>query len=159
MLKKALAAVVIWLAACSPLPTPSAPPPSAVPVPSISAGPTATQVSPAPTITFNFDVENHSGLGVVVSVASDTEAAMHGFEPGQRGTISITLGNPQNGIGVEIQGSECRLLASGLFPTPGAFTLLVEDELPAGSIELLTRAGASETPLPLPSNALVGCGG
>jgi hypothetical protein len=124
---------------------------------SASARPPASQV-PSPT-TFSFDVENHASIGVVVSVASDTAATLPGFEPGQRGTISIGLRNPQNGISVEIQGTECRLLATAMYPTPSPFTLLVEDGAQAGSIQLSTRAGRSSTPIPLPSNALVGCGG
>lgn len=105
------------------------------------------------------DVENRASIGVVVSVASDTAATLPGFEPGQRGTISISLRNPHNGISVEIQGTECRLLASAMYPTPSPFTLLVENGAQSGSIQLSTRAGESSTPIPLPSNSLVGCGG
>jgi hypothetical protein len=112
----------------------------------------------SPTV-FAFDVENHASVAVVVSVASDTAATLPGFEPGQRGTISIPLRNPQNGIAVEIQGTECRLLASATYQTPPRFTLLVEDGPQAGSVKVSTRSGASTTPIPLPSNSLVGCGG
>jgi hypothetical protein len=108
---------------------------------------------------FSFDVENRASIGVIVSVASDTAATLPGFEPGQRGTISIKLLNPANGIGVEIQGAECRLLASAMYPTPGAFTLVVDDGAEAGAVELSTRPGAVATPIPLPSNSLIGCGG
>jgi hypothetical protein len=96
---------------------------------------------------------------VIVSVASDTAATLPGFDPGQRGTISISLRNPQNGISVEIQGTEWRLLASAMYPTPSPFTLLVDDGAQTGSVNLSTRAGGSSAPIPLPSNSLVGCGG
>jgi hypothetical protein len=95
----------------------------------------------------------------VVSVASDRAATLPGFEPGQRGTISISLRDPQNGISVEIQGTGCRLLAGETYIAPSPFTLLVEDGPQSGSIKLSTRAGVSSTPMPLPSNSLVGCGG
>jgi hypothetical protein len=96
---------------------------------------------------------------VIVSVATDTAATLPGFEPGQRGTISIALLNPQNAISVEIQGPECRLLESARYPTPSPFTLLVTDGPQPGTVKLSTRAGAASTPIPLPSNGLVGCGG
>jgi hypothetical protein len=110
-------------------------------------------------ILFSFDVENRASIGVIVGVASDTAAVLPGFEPGQRGTISIRLLNPQNGIGVEIQGSGCRLLASAIFPTPLPFTLVVEDGADAGGVKLSTVEGVSATPIPMPTNALVGCPG
>jgi hypothetical protein len=108
---------------------------------------------------FSFDVENRATIGVVVSVASDAAATMPGFEPGQRGTISIKLFNPTNGIGVEIQGVGCRLLASAMYPTPGPFTLVVEDGADAGAIRISTVTGTAEAPIPLPTNSLEGCGG
>ncbi len=156
----ALAAVVMSLAACSPVPSPdptiAAPSHAALtPVPTATTGP-GPVVGP---VMFSFDVENRASIGVIVSVASDTAATLPGFEPGQRGTISIKLLNPANGIGVEIQGAECRLLASAMYPTPGAFTLVVEDGAEAGAVELSTRPGAAATPIPLPSNSLIGCGG
>lgn len=156
------AALLLALAACSPMPSPSGRPSDPV----ASAIPSATEASREPTtvpiaqrINFTFDVENHSRLPVVVSVASDTAATMPGFEPGQRGTVSIALLNPKNGIGVEIQGAECRLLTSSFYPTPIPFTLVVEDGTGPGTVRLLTVAGTSSTPLPLPTNSLVGCGG
>lgn len=162
-MRLALAALLITLWACASTPDPSEDPKTAVPsaIPTVSSAPRTPPTalpttSPAP---FAFDVENHASIGVVVSVASDTAATLPGFLPGQRGTISIGLRNPRNGISVEIQGTECRLLASAMFPTPGPFTLLVQDGPRAGSIHLSTRAGASRTPIPLPSNPLVGCGG
>jgi hypothetical protein len=166
-MRRALAALLITLGACAPAPSPTSQPPTSLPSATVAATP-ATRTPPfntpgnpptASPTTFTFDVENHAIIGVVVSVASDTAATMPGFEPGQRGTISISLRNPQNGIAIEIQGSECRLLASARFPTPGSFTLLVEDGPQAGSIKLSTLAGASSTPIPLPSNSLFGCGG
>jgi hypothetical protein len=118
-----------------------------------SIRPTAT-----PTL-FRFDVENHASVPVVVSVASDAAATLPGFEPGQRGTVAIRLLNPRNGIGVEIQDGECHLLDSGHYPTPDPFTLRIEDGPEAGTVRLSTRAGASTSPIPLPSNSLVGCRG
>lgn len=108
---------------------------------------------------FSFDVENRSRVPIIVSVASDTAAMMPGFEPGQRGTISIGLKNPQNGISVEIQAPGCRLLASAMLPTPVPFTLFVDDAPGAGIVRLSTVAGTGLTPLPLPINSLEGCGG
>lgn len=96
---------------------------------------------------------------MIVSVASDAAAELPGFEPGQRGTISIALLNPLNGIGVEIQGVGCRLFVAGNFPTSRPFTLLIDDAAEAGNIRLSTVAGTSSPPLPLPANTLVGCGG
>jgi hypothetical protein len=129
--------------------------------PTTSAGPTpgsAGSADASPT-TFSFDVENRSSIGVIVSVASDTAATMPGFEPGQRGTISIKLLNPVNGIGVEIQGTGCRLLASEMYPTPGSFTLVVDDGAGTGTVKLSTEPKTAPQPIPLPSNSLVGCGG
>jgi hypothetical protein len=162
-MRRTLTALLITLAACSPIPGPSAKPPASLPTPTAAATPGSTARPAAkPTaspFTFSFDVENRASIGVVVPIVSDTAATMPGFEPGQRGTISISLRNPENGIGVEIQGNECRLLTSGMYPTPVPFTLLVEDGPEAGTVQLSTRAGASSTPIPLPSNSLVGCGG
>lgn len=156
----ALAAVAMSLVACSPMPSPestitAASHAAVTPVPTTSTG-LGPIVGP---VTFSFDVVNEASTGVIVSVASDTAATMPGFEPGQRGTISIKLLNPANGIGVEIQGGECRLLASAMYPTPGAFTLVVEDGAEAGAVKLSTRPGGAAKPIPLPSNSLVGCGG
>lgn len=168
----ALAASLLTLWACASPPVPSSQPqtvPSSTAAvssgsrtPSLdpSAKPAMPSPSPSPShFAFAFDVESHSSIGVVVGVASDTAATLPGFEPGQRGTISIGLLNPQNGISVEIQGTECRLLASAHYPTPIPFTLLVEDGPEPGTVTLSTRSGASSTPIPLPSNALVGCAG
>ena len=121
---------------------------------------TEADLGPAPTeSTFSFDVENRSRVPVVVSATSDAGATMAGFEPGQRGTMSLPLRFPQNGVRIEVQGTECRLLASGNFSTPEPFTLLVEYAAGAGNVQLATVAEVSVTPLPLPTNALVGCGG
>jgi hypothetical protein len=46
-----------------------------------------------------------------------------------------------------------------MYIAPSPFTLLVEDGPQSGSVQLSTRAGTSSTPIPLPSNSLVGCGG
>jgi hypothetical protein len=158
----ALAALLFLLAACGPAPTSSAQPSSPVPTADPSASVPSIEPTTAPTASptiFSFDVENRSQVPVIVSIASDTGAVLPGFEPGQRGTISIPLLNPQNGIGVEVQGVGCQLLASGAFPTPAPFTLVVEDAVGAGNVQLSTVAGAASTPIPLPTNSLVGCGG
>jgi hypothetical protein len=121
---------------------------------------TASPVEPSPSpIVFNFDVENDSSVGVVVSVVSDVAAWLPGFEPGERGTVSIELGTPRNGIGIEIQDGKCGLLASGHYPTPTPFTLIIADGTKPGVVQLSTRAGAAASPMPLPSNPLAGCGG
>ena len=152
-----VAALVVSLAACSPAPSPepAASQAALTPVPTTTTGP-GPVVGP---VVFSFDVENRASIGVIVSVASDTAATMPGFEPGQRGTVSIKLLNPANGIGVEIQGFGCRLLASEMYPTPRAFTLVIEDGAEAGTVKLLTRPDTAATPIPLPSNSLVGCPG
>lgn len=163
---RVLALVVAALVvACSPTPptsptpasTPTRLPPTATPSANPTAAPSAS-AGASPT-TFSFDVENRASIGVIVSVASDTAATMPGFEPGQRGTVSIGLLNPANGISVEIQGTACRLLASAMYPTPGGFTLVVENGAGAGSVKLSTRRETAGQPIPLPSNSLVGCGG
>jgi len=162
-MRRTLAAILITLGACAPTPGPTAEQPTSRPSATAKATP-ATRTpptnppAPSPTV-FAFDVENHASIGVVVSVASDTAATLPGFEPGQRGTIEIPLGNPQNGISVEIQGTECRLLASAMYPTPSPFTMLVVDGSQSGSVKLSTRAGAFASPIPLPSNSLMGCSG
>jgi hypothetical protein len=117
--------------------------------------PRPTEPSPSP-ITFSFDVENHSSMGVVVSVVSDRAHLLPGLEPGQRGTISIPLYDAQNGIYIEIEDGMCGLLAK-LYPTPIPFTLIVTDGAQPGSVVLSTRAGTVESPMPLPSNSLRGC--
>jgi len=84
---------------------------------------------------------------------------MPGFEPGDKGTITILLRNPENGIGVEVQREGCHLLAKGMYPTPVPFTLFVDDAPGAGNVRLSMVAGSSAIPLPLPVNSLRGCGG
>jgi len=140
-----------------------------VPIPSTGRSPTADLPSPSPETTiaadsatpflFSFDVENRSHVPVIVSVASDDAAELPGFEPGQLGTVTIQLSNPQNGIGIEVQGVGCRVLAKATYPTPARFTLLIDDATTTGAITLSTREGPESSPLPLPSNSLVGCGG
>ena len=166
-MRRAFAALSVTLGACTPAPSPTSEPPTSLPSATVAATP-ATRTPPflpspnpptASPTTFTFDVENHASIGLVVSVASDTAATLPGFEPGQGGTISISVRDPQNGISVEIQGTGCRLLASETYIAPSPFTLLVEEGPQSGSITLSTRAGVSRTPMPLPSNSLVGCGG
>lgn len=156
--------VAALLVACSPVRTPPASTatamslvPTTIPSDSATAKPVGS-TDAVPT-TFSFDVANRASIGVIVSVMSDTAGTMPGFEPGQRGTVSINLLNPDNGIGVEIQAPGCRLLATADYPTPGTFTLVVEDGPKAGTIKLSTSPGVAATPIPLPSNSLVGCGG
>ena len=151
-MRLALVAILIVLEACSATPNPSAPVQRSVPG-------TALPVQPATSPgNFRVDVENEASVGVVVSVASDTATLMPGFEPGERGTISIPLLNPENGITVEIQGPGCRVIASGRYPSSVSFTLLVTDG-PAGTVQVSRRSWTFVPPLPLPANSLVGCGG
>ena len=161
-------ALLFAVAACSPAPSPSVQPPTAStqsPSPVLTRVPSATVTSPltpAPTASptaFAFDVENRSHVAVVVSAGSDAAGTWAGFESGQRGTIVISLFNLQNGIGVEVTGGGCSVLASGSFPTLAPFTLLVEDGAGRGEVKLSAVAGAASTPLPLPTNSLHGCGG
>lgn len=153
-------ALVVSLAACSPAPSPYPASPSAAQA-ALTPVPTTTDGSEPVSgpVMFSFDVENRSSIGVIVSVVSDTAATMPGFEPGQYGTVSIKLLNPANGIGVEIQGVGCSPLADASYPTPGGFTLVVEDGAEAGTVRLSTRPEMAAAPIPLPSNSLVGCGG
>jgi hypothetical protein len=124
--------------------------------------PTAT---PEPTfVTFAFDVENRSRLGVVIRADGDTASlgAWLGLETGQRGTAVLSLAYPSLGIYVEVQGvrqTACSTLAGPLKFAATPFTLVIEDGSTTGTVTLSTRAGASTTPLPQPSNALGGCAG
>ncbi len=104
-------------------------------------------------------MENRSTIALIVWVVSDAGGGTAGFEPGQRGTISLSLLDPQNGTAVEIQGCRCRLLASGSYPTPVPFTLVVSDGSKPGTIRLSTRAGVSGSPIPLPTSLVGGCPG
>ena len=158
---RALAIAAFAIVGCTTLrPSPVPTTPTTIP-PLATNSPTAEPTN-EPTVVpflFTFDVENRSSRGVVVSVASDYGASLPGFAPGQRGTISIHLLNPQNGIGVEIQDGACGLLAKALYSTPDPFTLIVDDGAKPGEIALSTREGASATPMPLPSNDLEACFG
>jgi hypothetical protein len=157
-MRRTVAILLIGLSACSPAPSPSAEPSLALAT--ITAKTTATQLptepSPSP-ITFSFDVENHSSVGVVLSVRSDYTGLLPGLEPGQRGTISILFEDPQTGIGIEIQDGACGLLAKGFYSTLMPFTLVVTDGAQPGSVVLSTRARVVPSPIPLPSNPLRGC--
>jgi hypothetical protein len=157
-LRWTLAALIVGLAACTSVPSPSAQPSLTALSPTATPTPVPAPPSSVPT-TFRFDVENHASVGVVVSVVSDVAAWLPGFEPGQSGTILIALGNAQNGILIEIQDGKCGLLAKASYPTPTSFTLIVEDASTAGTVRLSTREGIAPTSLPLPSNDLQGCGG
>lgn len=108
---------------------------------------------------FSFDVQNRSSVGVIVSVAGDAGATMPGFEPGQSGTVTVPLANAANGIHVEIQGGGCTVLATADYAMAAPFTLIVGDGAEAGSVKLSTLGSLSSTPIPLPSNGLIGCGG
>ena len=121
-----------------------------------SPAPTPT---PEPTVIFSFDVENRSSIPIIVSVVSDRAAMLPGFEPGQRGTISLPLVNPGNGIYIEFQVGDCVVITTARYPTPDPFTLLIDDGAAAGTIRLSTLPGITATPMPLPSNDLEGCGG
>ena len=150
-------------AACTSMPTPSAGPPAGTsPVVEATVAATAPPPATEPTSSyflFRFDVENRSRIGVVVSVASDTAAALPGFEPGQSGSITIPMLSPASTIGVEIQVGSCKVGASATYPRPTPFTLLILDGARSGEIVLSTRVGVSAAPIPLPSNSLLGCGG
>ena len=78
-------------------------------------------------IEFRFDVENRTQRTLIVSVAGDAEAAMPEFAGGQRGSVSLRVLNPTNGIGLELIGPDCELLAEAILPTPQPFTLVLEE--------------------------------
>jgi len=150
------------LSGCGGTTTPSAPlstAPRATIVSPSAAGTSPTSDLAASPVLFSFDVRNESSRGVIVSVASDYGASLPGFAAGQKGTISIHLLNPTNGIGVEIQDGACGLLAKALYPTPEPFTLIVKDGASTGQIVLSTVTEVAPTPLPLPSNDLQPCFG
>jgi hypothetical protein len=86
-------------------------------------------------------------------------ATLPGFLPGQRGTISLDMIDPSNGLAVEIQRHPYILLAEDTYLAPEPFTLLIQDGPNPGSIELGTRPGVVQPSMPLPSNDLIGCGG
>lgn len=108
---------------------------------------------------FSFDVQNRSSVAVIVSATSDAGAVMPGFEPGQSGTVTVPIANPANGIGVEVQAPGCRVLATDNYPTPGPLTLVIMDGPQPGTVQLSTLRAVSSPPIPLPSNALIGCAG
>jgi hypothetical protein len=115
-----------------------------IPVPSPSAG--------GP-ITFAFDVENRTERTLIVSVASDTAAIMPEFAAGQKGTVSITVLHPANGIGVEIIEGPCDLVGESMYPTPAPFTLVIEDGADPASVTLSTLPTIGTTPMPQPPEA------
>lgn len=126
---------------------------------SVECQPVQEQPRARPTATtFSIDVVNQSRVDVVVSVESDYGHTMVGFEPGQQGTVSIVMVDPKHGITVEVLQA-CDVLAAGDFPALGPFTLLVEDGPHRDTIKIETRAAASRTPMPLPSNSIWLCGG
>jgi hypothetical protein len=159
-------ALLIGLAACGPAPIPSPVPAASFPTPAASSPTPAPTPASVPTPTpataraiFSFDVENDSSVPVIVSVATDAAATLPGFLPGQRGTISLDMIDPSNGLAVEIQRHPCILLAEDTYLAPEPFTLLIQDGPNPGSIELGTRPGVVQPSMPLPSNDLIGCGG
>ena len=158
-----LVIAILAVAACSTVQPSSAPATAAIATIQPTLGATALATAPpapSPTNTaFHFDVVNRTGGSVVVSVASDVAAELPGFAPGQSGTIEIELGNPTNGIGVEIQDGKCGVLATATYPTPTPFTLVIENAGESGHLRLSTQPGTAASPIPLPSNSIVGCGG
>jgi hypothetical protein len=112
---------------------------------------------PPPTsgpIAFAFDVENRTQRTLIVSVASDAAAAMPEFVGGQSGTVSITVADPTNGIGVEvIAGPGCDILANGTFPTPRPFTLVIEDAADPSTVRLSARPTVASAAMPQPRDA------
>ena len=145
-----------------PYPSPSAQAPSPLPTASGTLSPIET---PEPSYTsFAFDVENHSSVGVAIRADGNTAYVMGwlALEAGQRGTATMSLGYPKLGIYVEVQGVgavACKVLVPSFHLAAVPFTLVIEDGPGAGTIRVSTRAGASATPLPQPSNALGGCPG
>jgi hypothetical protein len=104
-------------------------------------------------ITFAFDVENRTQRTLIVSVASDGAATMPEFAGGQRGTVSITILNPTNGIGVEIIEGPCALVGEATLPTPIPFTLVIENGSDPTSVTLSTLPNVGATPMPQPAEA------
>ena len=115
---------------------------------------TGCEAGPSQTA-FRFDVDNRSEVAIVVSVVSDTNGLMQGFIPGEQGTITIPLGSPNNGIGVEIlRALDCTYLVEGTqtFPTPVPFTLIVDGGPDPGSGVLTVEREVAPDMLPRPQN-------
>lgn len=126
----ALVVVALALTACSPTPTPS------------------------PNV-LRIDVVNRSRSWVVVSVGTDAAGAMPGFLPGQSGTIMIPLGDPANGVSVEVLGPpSCQALATGSFPSTQPFTLLLDDPPGLQGVVLTSRLGVAQSAIPVPKDTL-----
>jgi hypothetical protein len=167
-MRRLLVALLLAVSACA-NPSPSAPSlsPSAheASAEPISSGTTSPTETPDPSYTsFGFDVENHSSVGVAIRADGDTAYVMAwlALEAGQGGTATMSLGYPQLGVYVEVQGvreAACSVLVPSVHLAAVPFTLVIEDGPGAGTVTVSTRAGASATPLPQPSNTLGGCPG
>jgi hypothetical protein len=105
-------------------------------------------------------VENRTRRAVVVSVASDTAAVMPQFLAGQRGTISIAILDPGNGIGVEILGVPgCAVLAEDTLPTPEPITLVLEDGTAPSTVSISLLGTAVAEPMAQPAASTECLGG
>lgn len=130
--------------------------------PSVSHGePGPTDIPTASPIAFRIDVENRSRLPVVVSLATDLEASMFGFEPGDSGTIVISLGSSENGVSLEILGPsiECGYLNQAMASTSEPFTIVLTDASVAHKLVLSLQPGVEGSTQPLPTNELTCPGG
>jgi hypothetical protein len=113
-----MVATLTLTGACTPTPSPST---SAA---SLPASPPAGQV--ASPVGLAVTVVNRSTLPAVVSLSTDAEAQMVGLLPGEHGTVSLTVGSPQNGIGVEVLVPPlCRPAAATSYPSLSSFSVFV----------------------------------
>lgn len=142
-------------------PTPS--PHSVAPVPTTTAAaslattPAASLATtpPAPVVAVAITVFNRSHTSVVVSATTDVAGRMAGFRSGERGTISIDVSTPNNGVGVEVlDAANCAALVTESYPSRVPFTLFVDDGSGGSRITLTTAAEPSAGGFPLPSNGL-----
>lgn len=108
------------------------------------------------------DLFNQSEVAIVVWVVSDRGALMQGFIPGGFGTITINLGAPDNGIGIEVfRATDCAHLVKGTqtFPTPQPFTLIVDGGPEAGTGVLTVEPQVAAVHFPLTQTAFHCSGG
>ncbi len=135
-------------------------PTASSPHPAASAGGTGPSASLATTpaasvVELSITIVNRSHQSVVVSMTTDVAGRMAGFRSGERGTVSIDVSTPDNGVGVEvIDAANCAPLVTRSFPSRVPFTLFVDDGSGGTGLALSTATDSSAVGFPLPSNGL-----
>jgi hypothetical protein len=103
------------------------------------------------------NIVNRSHRSLVVSLATDLGGAMPGFLPGERGTVHLALGQPDNGVGVEVLGHEtspCRDLVKADYPSTASFSLFIDDAAGSPGVVLSTGPFEPAKTAPPPANGL-----